>query len=178
MARKQDDGDQETNLLPVMNIMLLIIPALLLAMEIARMGAIEVRPPMTGHSGAESVAPIAKRLELHVFIGEDGYELAPSGASTTVHRIALADPALPTDDPTRYDLAGLEAEAARLGALGAYDPVVRLDADGTVPLQTVIATLDALRGSDCHLGRLGPDEVVPDSCRFYSVVVEPGSRRG
>ena len=46
MAKTRDEGSTETQLLPVMNIMLLLIPALLLAMEVARMGAIEVRPPI------------------------------------------------------------------------------------------------------------------------------------
>lgn len=178
MPRRHDDDDQETNLLPVMNIMLLIIPALLLAMEIARMGAIEVRPPLHANAGSEDAPPVPARPELSVFIGEDGYELAPTRGAAVVHRIALADPSRGLGDPGRYDLAGLEAEAARLTALGAYDPQVRLDADGTVPLQTVIATLDALRGSQCHLGRIEAGEAVGDSCYFYSVVVEPGSRRG
>ncbi len=179
MARKRSDEDQETNLLPVMNIMLLIIPALLLAMEIARMGAIEVRPPLISKGGAEEIAtPIARRLELNVYISEDGFELTPSEGANAVHRIALADASRPTHDPGRWDMAGLEAEAARLKALGAYDPKVRIDADGTVPMSALVATLDALRGSECRLGRLGPDEEVPDSCLFYAVVVEPGLRRG
>jgi biopolymer transport protein ExbD len=178
MARRHDDDEQETNLLPVMNIMLLIIPALLLAMEIARMGAIEVQPPRIAEGGREGVPPVAQRPELRVFIGEDGYELAPSFGSAAVHRIELADASRGLGDPERYDLLGLAAEATRLKALDVYDPQVRLDAEGSVPLQTVVATLDALRGADCQLGGVRRGEAVPDSCLFYSVVVEPGSRRG
>jgi biopolymer transport protein ExbD len=178
MARRRDEHEQDTNLLPVMNIMLLIIPALLLAMEIARMGAIEVQPPRLADGGSESRPPVAPRPELRVFIGEDGYELSPSHGSAVAHRIELADASRGLGDPARYDLAGLEAEAMRLKALGVYDPQVRLDAEGSVPLQTVVATLDALRGADCQLGGVRRGEAVPDSCLFYSVVVEPGRRSG
>jgi biopolymer transport protein ExbD len=178
MARKRGEDEQETNLLPVMNIMLLIIPALLLAMEIARMGAIDVRPPHISDAGTTEVTPPPKRLELKVFIATDGYELRPSENADAVHRIALADASLPAADPKRWDLAALESEAARLKALGAYDPVVRINAEGDVPMASLVATMDALRGSECRLGRLGPDETVPDSCFFYSVVIEPGAKSG
>lgn len=179
MARKRGEDDQETNLLPVMNIMLLIIPALLLAMEIARMGAIDVRPPQfVDNAVGEDQPPKKEMLQLKVFIATDGYELRPSKNADAVHRIALADASLPAADPKRWDLAALESEAARLKALGAYDPVVRINAEGDVPMASLVATMDALRGSDCRLGRLGPDETVPDSCFFYSVVIEPGAKSG
>jgi biopolymer transport protein ExbD len=45
MARKKkadDDENTDPNVLPVMNIMFLMIPALLLAMEIAKMAAVAV----------------------------------------------------------------------------------------------------------------------------------------
>ena len=49
MARKKrSEGEievEEANVLPVMNIMFLLIPALLLAMEVASMAAIVVSPP-------------------------------------------------------------------------------------------------------------------------------------
>ena len=48
MAKKKsdmDDGEVEANLLPVMNVMFLLIPALLLAMEVARFAAVTVTPP-------------------------------------------------------------------------------------------------------------------------------------
>lgn len=178
MARRRGEDDQDTNLLPVMNIMLLIIPALLLAMEIARMGAIDVRPPHFTDNAVGVDTPPPELLQLKVFIATDGYELRPSKNADAVHRIALADASLPAADPKRWDLAALESEAARLKALGAYDPVVRINAEGDVPMASLVATMDALRGSDCRLGRLGPDETVPDSCFFYSVVIEPGAKSG
>jgi hypothetical protein len=59
-----------------------------------------------------------------------------------------------------------------------YDPVVHVDAEGTIPMSTLVATLDALRGSRCHLGRLGAGEEPPSECLFWSVIVEPGSGHG
>ena len=51
MARKQSKEPEEVtqaDLLPVMNIMFLLIPALLMAMEFAQMAAITVVPPTHG----------------------------------------------------------------------------------------------------------------------------------
>ena len=49
MARRRkknaEEGEVEANLIPVMNVMFLLIPALLLAMEVARFAAINVSPP-------------------------------------------------------------------------------------------------------------------------------------
>ena len=46
MARKKFEEEEiEANLLPVMNVMFLMIPALLMAMEFAQMASINVSPP-------------------------------------------------------------------------------------------------------------------------------------
>ena len=47
MAKKKssmEEGEVEANLLPVMNVMFLLIPALLLAREVARFAAVVVTP--------------------------------------------------------------------------------------------------------------------------------------
>lgn len=175
MAKKRDDEGTETQLLPVMNIMLLLIPALLLAMEVARMGAIEVRPPLTTRtSGAEDHEPA--KPQLRVFIANDGFELSVGArGSAPAKWIGLAAAAATAD---RHDYAALEAEAASLLRLGTVDPVVYVDAEGDVPMATLVATMDAMRGSRCSLSAVRAGENAPAGCLFYGVVVEPGTRGG
>ena len=162
----------ETQLLPVMNIMLLLIPALLLAMEVARMSAIAVVPPRVGP--AESGEPPGKpEVPLRVFVAEDGFVLAVGEAPA--ERIPLADATAPAGQPESYDFAALEARARTIK--GAHPSGgLQIDAEGSIPLQTLVATLDALRGSSCKLGRLGAGETPGPECVYTDVIVAPGTR--
>lgn len=172
MARRrdQDEGSGDTSLLPVMNIMLLMIPALLLAMEVARMGAIPVSPPRFADGGTRPLHGQQTPLELRVFIAEDGFELGSTNAAMP-ERIALST-------GSQHDYAALEAAARRLHDLGAYHPTVRIDAEGSIPLSTLVSTMDALRGHGCHLAGVTSGEDVPPECLFWSVMLDPGVRAG
>jgi biopolymer transport protein ExbD len=174
---KTEEEETEANLLPVMNIMLLLIPALLLAMEVARMGAIAVAPPTFTKGGAEDTAPPPKTQQLRVFVAEDGFVLTTTDAAGEPKRIALTDDRKDLLDPSRYDYAALEAEAVRLRALQ-FEPLVRVDAEGSIPMSALVATLDALRGSECRLGQVAAGENPPDECLFWNVVVDPGAGHG
>ncbi len=172
MARRREEHatTNETSLLPVMNIMLLMIPALLLAMEVARMGAIPVRPPSFADGGPVQSPTDPLPLELRVFIGEDGFEVG-STAGEPPERIGFAAGAA-------HDYAALEAAARRRHLSGVYVPVVRVDADGSISMSTLVSTLDALRGSECHLAGVAAGEDAPPQCLFWSAIVEPGVRAG
>lgn len=175
--RQSAEDDPQTQLLPVMNIMLLLIPALLLAMEVARMGAIEVRPPTSG-AQAELGHPPKPEDRLRVFIGTDGFEVSVGKREGATTKIPVRDGTRGPEDLERYDFAALEAEAAVLAERGAVDPVVLLDAEGDVSMATLVAAMDALRGSECRLGQTRTGENPPDDCHFWNVIVEPGARSG
>ena len=82
MGRKsaaQEEEVQDPNVLPVMNIMFLMIPALLLAMEIAKMAAIAVSPPKFAAAPSdqkEEEKPEEKPLKFKVFILADGFRVS------------------------------------------------------------------------------------------------------
>jgi biopolymer transport protein ExbD len=177
MAKRNDDEETEANLLPVMNIMLLLIPALLLAMEVARMGAIQVVPPTHASNAVASSTPPPRAQQLRVFIAEDGFFLSTTDSAGEPKQIALTDDRKDLRDPSRYDYAALEQQAILMRA-AAFEPVVRVDAEGTVPMSALVATLDALRGSDCRLAGLGTGEALPETCLFPHVIVEAGTGRG
>jgi biopolymer transport protein ExbD len=172
--RRKDPVEKagETQLLPVMNIMLLMIPALLLAMEVARLSAIAVVPPRVGPA-EKGEPPTTPDMPLRVFVAEDGFMLAVGEAPAEL--IPLADATAPAGQPASYDFAALEARARTIK--GAHPTGgLHLDAEGSIPLQTVVATLDALRGSSCRLARLAPGEAPGPECVYTDVTVAPGTR--
>lgn len=178
MAKKtNDEPETEANLLPIMNIMLLLIPALLLAMEVARMGAISISPPMHANAGETEKPRLKPAQQLRVFVAEDGFVLSGTDNAGEPLRIALADDRKDLLDPSRYDYEALEQHATRLRA-EEYEPVVRVDAEGSIPMSALVATLDALRGTDCRLGELSYGESPPPECLFWTVVMEPGVGQG
>lgn len=167
----------EANVLPVMNIMFLLIPALLLAMEVASMAAIAITPPRHSDGPSEAGEPPKEQLGLSVFILADGFRVSSaaqqqqhSGAPT----IPLAKPNTPLANYDRYDYAGLEALAREFKAKFPGETRVTVSAEGDIPAQTLISTLDALRGADCKLGQVKANEPLPEVCLFIHPVVSAG----
>lgn len=177
----------EANVLPVMNIMFLLIPALLLAMEVASMAAVSISPPKFTDAPSSTPEPAAqeKKLELKVFILAEGFRVSSaaqqqgadagkavdSGAPT----IPLAKLGAPAEDYDRYDYAALEVLAGEFKYAYPAETVVTVSAENDVPAQVLINTLDALRGLDCKLASLGPDDDIPGECLFFRPVVEAGA---
>jgi biopolymer transport protein ExbD len=190
MARKKQvtDGDVEANLLPVMNVMFLLIPALLMAMEVARFAAISVSPPKyaaASDNKEEQKKEDKKPLNLRIFIMEDGYRVSASGqqegadagksADSTRPTIPLAKPGTPLNDFLRYDYAALEAKATEYKRLFPHETVVTISAENSIPLESLTRTMDAVRGSNCKLvGAIAGEEVPPD-CLFWQPIIDAGA---
>jgi len=187
--KKVEEGEVEADLIPVMNIMFLLIPALLLAMEVARFAAINVSPPKfaaASEKKEEDKKKEEKPLNLKVFVMSDGYRISASGqqvgaeggkaADSTKPTIPLAKPGSDLSDFDRYDYAALETRAIELKRLFAHETVVSISAENDIPLQAIIKTMDALRGQDCTLmNAVSAGEEVPVECLFWSPIIEAGA---
>lgn len=185
--KKMDEGEVEANLIPVMNVMFLLIPALLLAMEVARFAAVNVTPPKFAAQADQKKEEEQKEkpLNLKVFIMEDGYRVSASGqqqgaeagkeADSSKPTIPLAKAGTPLDDFDRYDYAKLEAEAQKYKQLFPHESVVTISAENSIPMQTLINTMDAMRGSECKLLKAMSGEEVPPECYFWQAIVEAGA---
>lgn len=173
-------------MLPIMNIMFLLIPALLLAMEVASMAAIAISPPkFCNESSSDKPAePPKPELQLSVTILGDGFRLTHAGQQLGAElgkaqdsgapSIPLAIPDAPLSHYDRYDYAALEQRAREFKDLYPSETVVRVSAENDIPAQVLISTLDALRGSDCRLRAAKSDEEIPEECLFFRPVVEAG----
>jgi len=164
------NGGRESHLIPVLSVMFMLVPALLLAMQVASMAAINVHPPhyttaVTGDPGEDD------ELLFQVMVAEDGFYTTIAGArlGEGTPDIALRAGA-PTDD--LYDYGALEARARDLKRQHPQASRVGLTAEGSVSLQTLVRTMDALRGRGCKLEMVHKGESPPDSCLFWDVVVE------
>jgi biopolymer transport protein ExbD len=180
LHKKRDDEEAtEPNVLPVMNIMFLMIPALLLAMEVAKMAAVTVSPPNIAMNPSQEKPPETppeKRLEFKVFILEDGFRISTADQQAGPGpSIALAKPGAPMSDYERYDYAALEAKAKELKQKAAHETVVTLSAENHVSMQVLLSAMDAVRGSDCKLLMLEAGAPMPDECLFIQPVVEAGA---
>jgi biopolymer transport protein ExbD len=192
MARRGKSEEEieveEANVLPVMNIMFLLIPALLLAMEVASMAAIAVSPPKFAAAPSEKKEEEKKEekpLNFKVFILEDGFRVttaaqqegaeAGKAQDSSGPSIPLAKPAAPLDDYDRYDYKALEDKARELKGKASHETVVTISAENNIPMAVLIATMDAARGTDCKLLMIKEDEPMPEECLFYQPIVEAGA---
>ncbi|MGB1013967.1 MAG: ExbD/TolR family protein [Nannocystaceae bacterium] len=170
------EAEVKANMLPVMNIMFLLIPALLMAMEFASMAAINVAPPkFTNTPGNPPKEPPAKSLNLKVVIHEDGFELAADGEMIDKKDawIALANPSGERLEFDRYDYKALESRAGLYKQAFPGEYRVRVTAEGDVPMQTLVSTMDALAGSTCKIGKtISANVEPPDDCLFWQPIVE------
>jgi biopolymer transport protein ExbD len=189
MARKKYKEEEiVANLLPVMNIMFLLIPALLLAMEFASMASINVSPPKFSAAPAEAKEEKKddkKPLNLKVFVMEDGFRVSADGQQegaeagkaqdSKAPTIGLAKPGTQLTDYDRYDYAALEAKAKGYKALFPTEAVVTVSAEANIPMQVMITTMDALAGRTCKIGKALKGEAIPEDCYFWQPIVEGGA---
>lgn len=167
----QQEGEVEANLLPVMNVMFLLIPALLLAMEVAPFAAVTVQAPkFSSLTSAPSQDPPKELLRLRVVVREDGFSARYGSSPESERKIDI-----PLGADGKHDFAALEGHAAELKALFPDDPVVNLTAENGIEYGTLVHSMDALRGRECSLAGAFMGESVPAECYFWSVVVESGA---
>ncbi len=191
MARYRKKNELEVgepNMLPVMNIMFLLIPALLLAMEVASLAAIAVSPPKFAAAPSEKKEEEKKEekpLKFKVFILEDGFRIstaaqqegaeAGKAQDNTKPTIPLAKPNADDTDYSRYDYAKLGAKAKELKAKYAHETIVTISAESSIPMQVLISTMDAVRGADCKILSVKEGEEFPEECLFFQPIVEAGA---
>lgn len=185
---KFEEQEVVADLLPVMNVMFLLVPLLLQAMEYASMASVNVSPPRFSAARAEDKpddAPKDKPLDLKVIVLEDGFRISADGqqdgaeagkaSDSGAPTIPLARPGTPLDDYARYDYAALEQRAKSYKELFPNETTVTVSAESNVPMQALIHTMDALAGRECKLARALKGEAIPANCYFWQPIVEGGA---
>ena len=160
--KKGSEKVVEANLLPVMNIMFLLIPALLMAMEFASMASITVSPPQHAARSEDPTTPPEREMEVRVTVASDGIRVSATSADVGAG-LADAREAKPStvartgEGDADYDFAALTTLAEELKASSPETSKVIVSAEGDVHLQTLIYTMDALRGPSCSMAKGDPE---------------------
>ena len=163
--RRPEEEPVNADLLPVMNIMFLLIPALLLAMEFASMAQISIHVPRFADLPSADAVPVKHHdLDFRVIIGSDGFHARSGGADLDAGKIPLRGDG--------HDYAALTAAARDLKRLFPTEITVKITAEGDVPMDVLVRTIDALRGDHCKLGAWTRGEQPGDECLFWSPVIE------
>jgi len=185
--KKFEEQEIVADLLPVMNVMFLMIPILLAAMEYASMASVNVSPPRFSAAAAEKKedSPRDKPLNLKVMVLEDGFLIsadaqqdgseAGKASNSRAPTIPLAKPGTPLDDYARYDYVALEQRIKSYKDSFPNETTVTISAEANIPMQALMFTMDALAGRECKLSKALKGEGVPADCYFWQPIVEAGA---
>ena len=163
--RSDESSSVEADLIPILSCMFLLIPALLLGMEIARTTVVPVSPPRVSSSPGHP-SDTGERFDFRVMVRGDGFATSYGATTRTETDIPLAS------DGEAHDYEALTALAKSLKARVPDEVTVRLTAEGDVELQTLVETMDAVRGQECSLRPLMLGEQGSPDCLFWNVIVE------
>lgn len=175
--KKPNPTHSDGQMLPVMSVMFLLIPALLLAMEVASMAAVAVSPPQWGPGRQPQPSLTPADLGLEVLIAHDGFFVSTARQQIAAEAGRERDSGQPTlgllrapanaEDFDHYDYAGLSELARKYELAHPQVSRVEITAQGDIPLQIVVSTLDALRGPDCS-SKFEPGE---NTCLFDQPII-------
>lgn len=157
----------ETNLIPILSCMFLLVLALLVGMELMPVRAIDVVPPTHAVGGPTEQPPEPARLILSLKIAEDGYTLQMTREGDdgpTEQRIGL-------NGEGNHDREALESQAKELKERFPEVSFASVTAEGNVDFSTLVATLDALRGTECSLAAVRVGEEAPPECLFWNIQI-------
>lgn len=161
-THREPDEPVQADLLPVMNVMFLLIPALLLAMEFASMAQIAVRPPgAAAHRSPDPIEVPKPALEFKVQIARDGFSAGPERGQSTQIPLASGE----------HDFAALARYARDLKAAYPDEAAVTVTAEGDVSMDLLVRTLDVLRGDQCKLAGYARGEAPGPDCLFWSPLI-------
>ncbi len=143
---------QEPNLIPIMNLMVILIPMLLLNYHFITLAMLNTSLPASGEGAAENQQKKKKeekpRLNLTISITDKGFIIAGAGGVLVKGK----GPTIPlkTTDPNvpqwkRYNYKALNEELIKIKKKYPYEQDAIIAAEPNIKYQTIISTMDATR---------------------------------
>ncbi len=176
---------EEPNLIPIMNLMVILIPMLLLNYHFITLAMLNTSLPASGEGAPEQQQQKKKeekpRLNLTITITDKGFFIAGAGGVLVKGK----GPTIPlkTDDPNipqwkRYDYDKLNEELIKIKKKFPYEQDVIIAAEPNIKYQTIISTMDAVRKvkGDTPPGDLNGDGKIDskDLVLFPGINLSPG----
>ena len=156
-----DERPEQTGLLGILSVLLVLIPALLLMAHVTEYSAIHVSVPRYGGDQPNDGVRYCGGPTLEVTITHDGFYTRMGGAPW---RRAGARAG-------RYDHEALEAVVREYTRLFPHETVATISAEASIPYGTVVATLDTVRGPSCRLAGALAGEAIPEDCLLWQPIL-------
>ncbi|MFH1810735.1 MAG: biopolymer transporter ExbD [Pseudomonadota bacterium] len=156
------EPDSELNLIPIMNLVLMLIPAILITAAFVEITVINVSAPQLGPDReARPAQPTPPELRLTVLISDGGFTLASSGATLGPEQGSPSprQPTVPRTASGDYDWAALGQRLATIKDAFPEETRLIIAAEPDIPYEVVVATMDASRETRDHR-ELFPDVVL------------------
>ncbi len=154
-----DDEPLDLDVTPFLNVMFMLILSILAMTAWTQLAMLNVQAPQIGGSdsvgsGATDTAP-QSQLNLTVFILKDGFNIAATGATLDGNSEGRpGQPLLPKVNVTEngktestYNFAGLQKRLIDIKKTFPTEESMIISADGDVPYDVVVQTMDAARKS-------------------------------
>ena len=160
-GHRKEDPEQELNIIPMMNLVIILIPALLLSSSFVQIAVINVSAPQIGSGVAEEKPEDEaekEKLNLTVAVTDRGFTVAGSGAVLGGADGEEGGPTVPKKPDGEYDYEGLANKLAEIKDAFPDETKIILNAEPEITYEVVVATMDATRELDGRL--LFPDVVL------------------
>lgn len=170
MARKPserrhgEDGDTDLNLVPIMNLVLMLIPAILITAAFVEITVINVSAPQIGGGAPPEQLdkPEKPPLNLTIVLTDQGFTIAGSGGvlnSPDEDPDAQKGPTLPKNGKGEYDWESLTKKLVEIKDAFPEETRVIINAEPDIKYEFLIGTMDAARETADHR-ELFPDVVL------------------
>ena len=147
------------NITPIMNLIIILIPALLLSAAFVQIAVINVSAPQIGSGVAEEKPEDdEKKLNLTVAVTDKGFTVAGTGAVLGGEGAEEAGPTIPKKGDGEYDFEALANKLAEIKDAFPDETKMVLNAEPDIKYKVVILTMDATRELEGRM--LFPDVVL------------------
>lgn len=159
-GHRGEEEVNELNLIPIMNLIIILIPALLLSAAFVQFAVINVSAPQIGSNSNEKPPEDDKPpLNLTVAVTDKGFTVAGTGAVLGGQEgTEEAGPTVPKGPGGEYDYEALTAKLAEIKDAFPDETKVILNAEPDIKYEIIINVMDASRETEGRL--LFPDVVL------------------
>lgn len=170
MARKPserrhgEEADNELNLIPIMNLVLMLIPAILITAAFVEITVINVSAPQIGGGAPQEPQekPDKPPLNLTIVLTDQGFTIAGSGGVLGQEQAdpnAQKGPTIPKTGDGTYDWAGLTKKLVEIKDAFPEETKVIINAEPDIKYEFLVGTMDAARETLDHR-ELFPDVIL------------------
>lgn len=171
MAKKELEEMEDINIMPLMNIIMLLIPFLILSMEFVKIGVIDVTAPKLNNSATPSSTPDKKPkklLNLTISVTRKGFRLLtrgnqiPEGCDISPNALNGKDKTKPTIAKTdgKFNLIALKKCLVKIKKEFPDEKRVIIMAEPEVKFTSIVKVMDSSREKTVGKRDLFPEVVL------------------